>query len=351
MFKHLLEHVHCKCEVIKNFTPSWFASVMGTGILANTTQFYSKYIPWFKTIAMILFYFNIGLFLVLCIPWLLRWILFPKNAAADFKHPVVSNFYPTIAIGLLVLSSNFLAIGHNLLAGEIVWFIATTFTIIFGISIPAVMFMSENVKLEHINPAWFIPPVGLIVIPIPGSLLIPHFTGFWRELVIFLNFVGWGAGFFIYLSLLAVCMYRFILHRPLPNILAPTIWINLGPIGAGTVALYNLITYSSFIVTKEPFYVFGLIFWGFGIWWVIMAVLITLYYIQRITLPYAMSWWAFTFPLGAYVAATHMVATQLGITLIDYVGFALYWLLVSLWSVTLIKTAINAYKGSVFTNS
>ena len=351
MFKHLLEYIHCKCEIIKNFTPSWFASVMGTGILAITTLFYSKYLDWLKPIATALFYFNVGLFSFLCIPWLLRWLLFPKSAFADFKHPVVSNFYPTIAIGMLVLASNFLVIGKNLLVGEIFWFIATGFTLIFSISIPGVMFMSKHVKLEHINPAWFIPPVGLIVIPISGSILIQHFTGFWQELVLFLNYVGWGAGFFIYIALLAVCLYRFILYRPLPNVLAPTIWINLGPIGAGTVALYNLITNSYFISAKEPFYVFGLIFWGFGIWWVIMAVVITIYYVHKITLPYAMSWWAFTFPLGAYVASSHLVATQFNITLIDYIGFALYWLLVGLWSLTLIRTAINTYKGKVFASN
>ncbi|MHA1224187.1 MAG: tellurite-resistance/dicarboxylate transporter [Candidatus Heimdallarchaeaceae archaeon] len=351
VFEHLLEHIHCKCEIIKNFTPSWFASVMGTGILAITTLFYSQYISWFQVVAEVLFYFNIGLFVLLCIPWILRWILFPKNALADFKHPVICNFYPTIAIGMLVLSSNFLVIGHNLVAGEIFWFIATALTLIFGISIPTVMFLSEEVKLEHINPAWFIPPVGLIVIPIPGSLLIQQFSGFSQEVILFLNYVGWGAGFFIYLALLAVCMYRFILHSPLPNLLAPTIWINLGPIGAGTVALYNLVNNSAFITVKEPFHVFGLIFWGFGIWWVLMAIVITIHYIRKITLPYAMSWWAFTFPLGAYVASSHLVAIQFNLSIIDYIGFALYWLLFGFWSITLIRTAINTYKGKVFASN
>jgi len=31
--------------------------------------------------------------------------------------------------------------------------------------------------------------------------------------------------------------------------------------------------------------VFGFLFWGFGIWWVIMAIAMTLHYIKRMKLP------------------------------------------------------------------
>ncbi|MCD6547169.1 MAG: C4-dicarboxylate ABC transporter [Nanoarchaeota archaeon] len=344
----MLRDIECKCQIIKNFAPSWFASVMGTGILAMTSLFYSRYIPLLKSIAYILFYFNIILFCILLVPWILRWILFRKEALKDLEHPVLSNFYATIAIGMLVLAADFIVIGKNMWIGEIFWFVGTLFTIFFGILTPYLMFKGEHVRLDHINPAWFIPPVGLIVIPIAGSLIISHVSGIVQESVILLNYFGWGAGFFIYLALLAITMYRFILHHPLPNILAPTIWINLGPIGAGTVALANLVKNSSFITMQEPFFIFGLLFWGFGIWWVVMAIAMTLHYLKKLKLPYAMSWWAFTFPLGAYVAASHTVSLLFKIQLIDYVGFALYWLLFIFWLTTLGKTFIHAYHGTLF---
>ena len=346
----MLRDIKCKCQVIKNFTPSWFASVMGTGILAITSLFYSQYIPFLKNLAYILFYFNIILFFTLLIPWILRWIFFKKEALKDLEHPVLSNFYATIAIGMLVLAADFIVIGRNIEMGEVFWFTGTLFTVFFGILTPYIMFKGEHVKLDHINPAWFIPSVGLIVIPIAGSLIIPHVSGMVREFVILFNYFGWGAGFFIYLSLLAIAMYRFILHRPLPNILAPTIWINLGPIGAGTVALVNLVKNSSFITIQKPFFVFGFLFWGFGIWWVIMAIALTLHYIKRLKLPYAMSWWAFTFPLGAYVAASHTISLLFGLQLIDYIGFALYLLLIGFWLITLFKTSIYTYHGTLFNN-
>ncbi len=344
----MFSELECRCQIVKNFTPSWFASIMGTGILALVSIFYGGYLPILKTIGVWLFYFNVILFFLLLIPWILRWIFFPKNALSDLYHPVISNFYPTLSVAMLVLSANYIVIGKNIHIGEIFWFIGTLLTIFFALLTPFIAFRGEHVKLDHINPGWFIPPVGLIVIPIPGSLIINHVTPALKELVLLLNIFGWGAGFFLYLTLLAVCMYRFILHHPLPGTLAPTIWINLGPIGAGTTALINLVKHTSLMEMREPIYFFGLLFWSFGIWWVMMAIIMTLYYIRKIKIPYAMSWWAFTFPLGAYVSASYVVGKTFGVKLIENIGFGLYWLLVLFWIVTLGQTLLNVYRGRVF---
>jgi len=48
------------------------------------------------------------------------------------------------------------------------------------------------------------------------------------------------------------------------------VWINLGPIEAGTMTLLNLIKASSIMKLNGfagAFNLFGLIFWGFGFWW------------------------------------------------------------------------------------
>ncbi len=344
----MLNEVECRCQIVKNFTPSWFASVMGTGILALVSLFYAKYLPILKNFGVVLYYFNIALFFFLLIPWILRWILFPKNALSDLEHPVISNFYPTLSVGMLVLSADFIVIGKNIYMGEIFWFIGAFLTIFFSLLTPFIAFRGEHVKIDHINPGWFIPPVGLIVIPIPGSLLINHVSSGFKDIVLLVNIFGWGAGFFLYITLLAICMYRFILHHPLPGTLAPTIWINLGPIGAGTTALINLIKHTSLVPEGSLAFFFGLLFWSFGIWWLAMAIIMTLYYIHTIKIPYAMSWWAFTFPVGAYVSATYVIGTTFGIKLITDIGFGIYWLLVFLWVVTLIRTVTNTYTGSIF---
>ncbi|KUH32892.1 C4-dicarboxylate ABC transporter [Thermococcus celericrescens] len=319
---------------IKDFAPSWFASVMGTGALALVSKAYSSKLPIIKSFAGFLVYLNTVLFFVLLIPWVLRWIKYRENALADLHHPVLGNFYGTIAIAMLVLSADYLTILGNTSVAWTFWLAGTPLTIFFALLIPYLVFTSEGVDTKAITPAWFIPPVGLIVIPISGAKLMALSSGTVKELMTFINYFAWGAGFFLYLALLAIVFYRFIKHEPMPCGIAPSIWINLGPIGAGTSTLYALIKASDFINLEEPFLVFGLIFWGFGVWWFAMAVILTLHYVRKLNLPYSLAWWAFIFPFGAYVSATYNVGTTFGIGAIINFGFAMYWLLLAMWLVT-----------------
>ncbi len=327
-------------ELVRGFSPSWGAAVMGTGILAVCSKLYSSVFQPLQLFAVVLTYLNTALFIALAIPWVARWVFFTEEALSDLNHPVKSNFYPTLPVGMMVLACDYLIVVPNLTLAWWLWGIGAMLTLIFGVIAPYNMFKSEHVKLDHINPSWFIPPVGLIVIPVPGGLLLSHSTSTLRDLVLLLDVVGWGAGFFIYLALLAVCVYRFILHHPLPSALAPTLWINLGPIGAGTVALYNIISNAAFVTNsaREALFVFGAFFWGSGLWWFAIAVMMTLHYLRRIGLPYAPSWWAFTFPLGAYVAATYKVSSVMSSSPAYAIGLGLYALLLTLWAVTAVKT-------------
>ncbi|USS41635.1 tellurite-resistance/dicarboxylate transporter [Thermococcus aggregans] len=323
---------------IKDFAPSWFASVMGTGALALVSKAYSSKLPALSEFAEFLVYLNTLLFFVLLVPWLLRWVKHTENALSDLKHPMVSHFYGTIAVAMLVLSADYLLILKKTAIAKAFWIPGTALTIFFALLIPYLMFVEKEIDLKAVTPAWFIPPVGLIVIPLGGSGLISSFSGAVKDIAYAVNYFAWGAGFFLYLGLFAIVFFRLIRHEPMPSGIAPAIWINLGPIGAGTSTLYALVKTSEFLTVKEPFFAFGLIFWGFGVWWLAMAIIMTLYYIRKLTLPYSLAWWAFIFPLGAYVSATHNVGTTLGISVIDSFGFALYWLLLVMWLVTGVKT-------------
>ncbi|ASJ17285.1 C4-dicarboxylate ABC transporter [Thermococcus chitonophagus] len=290
---------------IKEFPPSWFASVMGTGALAITSKMLSQDYPLLLKVAKMLAYLNTFLFIVLLIPWILRWLLYREDALRDLYHPVVSHFYGTIAI---------------------VWLIGVAMTIGFSLLIPYVMFTQGEIDTKTLGPAWFIPPVGLIVIPM---------TCFYKVDPALLYF-SWGSGFFLYLALFSMVMLRFIRHEPMPCGLAPSIWINLGPIGAGA---------SSYLAIVKGELSFLVVFlWGFGIWWFLMAVMLTLYYIRKISLPYSLAWWAFIFPLGAYTSATLKVASLLNSSTIKGFGVFLYAMLFVLWLLTGGRTVIHVVR-------
>ncbi len=328
-------------KYVRNFAPSWFASIMGTGILAIACKLFSNYASFLSTCSYALFWFNLSMFLLFLTFWALRWIFFFKEAKADLFNPVISSFCPTVAVAFLVVAGGFVTIVNDIQTAEIFWIIGVILMSIFAFLIPFIMFTHENITIAHINPGWYIPPVGLIVIPIAGAFFEPISTGIYKQIITIINFLGYGAGFFLYMALLSIIVYRLILHSPLPGKIAPTIWINLGPIGAGSIALINIVSNTSFIHQKEPFFTFVLIFWSFGLWWLIIALIMTFRYIKKSELSYSMSWWAFIFPLGAYVVSTHMVAKIFNFSIVNGFGFIIFCLLFLIWITTLIYTLKN----------
>jgi C4-dicarboxylate transporter/malic acid transport protein len=342
---------------MRDFSPAWFASVMGTGILATTSMFYASVLPVLRYVAVILWIFNIALFLVLLYFWVMRWIKYPQNAIRDLSHPVNSQFYPTMPIGFIVLASNFLQIGKPYLpastifaVASVFWVIGSLITLIFAFLLPYRTFVGTHTKPEHINPSWFIPPVALIILPLIGGQVLQGWPSSWQGPIFLFNLVCWASGFFLYIFLSAIALSRFILHDPLPPQLLPTVWINLGPIGAGVMALL-VIAKSSAPLIQIPasgINAFSLIFWAFGIWWFVMSVVMTFHYIGRKALPFAMSWWAFVFPLGAYVGSSYMLYTVYELSSLNWIGFGLYWLLFFLWVITAWKTAVHMIRGDLF---
>jgi len=197
-------------------------------------------------------------------------------------------------------------------------------------------FIAGEIDLKHLSPAWYIPPVALVIIPF-GAVFMGTTTGYTREIVTVVNYLGWGAGFFLYLVLYAVVKPRFIRHELLPAGMAPLIWMNLGPIGASITALFALVNNSSIAVSKDPFFIFAFFLWGLGFWWFVMALALTLHYIRRLNLPYSAPWWAFIFPLGAYVNATLDLGNVFGLEVMKLFGYVILWSLLLLWAVTLLK--------------
>jgi C4-dicarboxylate transporter/malic acid transport protein len=267
---------------------------------------------------------------------------------AALRNPVMSQFYATIAIALLVLGLQFLVYGAHVGIAATLWGVGVVLTIVFSFLAPWVLFTSDQVSLDHVTPGMFIPPVGLVVIPLAGNLLIPHAEGALLEGLLFLDFASLGAGFFLWLGLLALTVHRFIVGRPLPGAMLPTVWINLGPIGVVVVSLIGLAGVAPFVTVKEPLYVLALLLWGFGVWWLIMAILLTIAYKRRGELPFSLTWWAFTFPLGAFAAASHRLGMLFHLDSVWTLGLAAYALLIFLWCAALINSAIGAARGTLF---
>jgi C4-dicarboxylate transporter/malic acid transport protein len=335
-------------QIVRNFAPSWFAAVMGTGVLALGAAALGRTFPPLAALALWLHWFNVALFLVLLVPWTLRWIHARPQAAGALAHPVVSSFVPTIAIALLVLSVQFMQLFNAPQVALPLWLAGSALALGFSFLILFKQFLGEHVLLDHVTPGMFIPPVGLVVIPVAGAPLAMLGDAGMQGWILLVCYISLGSGALLWLSLHAITLFRLVLHKPIPGQMAPTFWINLGPLGVMPISLIALAEASPFIADKTPFHVAALLLWGFGAWWLVMAAALTISYWRRGQLPFALSWWAFTFPTGAFAIASFRLSHVLPLPGLFGFGVAAFVLLVLFWSATLARSVRGTLDGSLF---
>ena len=335
-------------EIVRTFAPGWFAAVMGTGALSLATLGMSARWPFLSPLAWALHYFNLLLFAVLTPPWLARWLLHREAALATLKHPVQASFYPAFSIGMLVIASQFLAFGASVDLALLFWWPGALLTFAFSFAVLFVMFSGDHVGIEHVTPAKFIPAVGLVVIPVAGGHLLGHVQGVLREWILFIDLLGLGAGMVMYLGLLSLTLQRKYLAKPAFGILTPTVWIHLAPLAVIPVSLLNVAEQLPFPVPPGVPLLLSLLLWSFGVWWLVMASLLTLAARRRKMLPFALSWWGFTFPLGIFSVCSLRLAKLSSIGMIAQVGALAWLLLLVLWSLALINTLRGVISGDIF---
>ena len=140
-----------------------------------------------------------------------------------------------------------------------------------------VLFSSEGLATDAANGGWFIPPVANIVIPLPLLALLPHVSASSAKLLLLAGYAGLGTGLLLFLLVAAVLFGRLVHHALPPAALAPSLWIGLGPIGVGSLALLRLgAAGAPYWGPAAPAVVAlsdigAAVLWGFGLWWLATA--------------------------------------------------------------------------------
>jgi C4-dicarboxylate transporter/malic acid transport protein len=334
--------------IVKAFAPGWPAAVMGTGAFALATLHFSHQLPMLAGLAWALHYFNLMLFALISVPWLLRWVTAWPAVANTFKHPVAANFYPSYGIALLVLAGQLRVFGGHDSLALITWWIGVALLFSLTLAVLISIFQGEHVNLDHITPGIFMPPVGLVVIPVAGAPLLAVQPEALRDLALTINGIGLGSGIFMYTALLALAFHRFYVHKRLPPMMAPTFWINLAPLGVTVVSVLNLVAATPFAGDKSAYLMAVFLLWGFGAFWLVLAMLFTWSVRKIAPLPFSLTWWAFTFPLGAFTLGSQRMSEVSGLTTPLAFGWLAWALLAAIWTLTLIKTIGGVASGKLF---
>jgi C4-dicarboxylate transporter/malic acid transport protein len=347
--------------LIRHFSPTWYASVMGTGGFANVLYLLSANFIFLKIIAQSLFFLNLCLFLVLIIPWTLRWFLHFDKLIEDLSHPIMSNFFPTMPVGGLVLGTNFFLIGKDFFShesiifiGNILWLNGVILCLIFAVLVTYNMVVKEKIEPEFINFSWYIPPVATIVVPLLGNMVARSNINTnidYARAVNFTDIIFFGIGLALFVTLNSILLNRFIAHKLPGSIATPTFWIILGPIGVGTVSLLGIADVSASLKIIEPaglgtINFMSAIFWSFGVWAFLLVVLITLKYLKsERAIPFTLSWWAFIFPLAAYTLSSFSIYQYCKVEYVYWYTVLLATLLAFLWILTFVSSIYGTFSG------
>ncbi len=256
-----------------------FAIVMGfTGL---SIVFYKlEEVLYFPSIIVDIFgYISLALFFIILFFYVKKIITYKEEVKKEFSHPIRVNFFAAISISLLLLSIFFRHSIVNLsmilfFIGACLHFFFTFYTIKFWIN--------NNLEIQHSNPAWFIPIVGNIIVPIAGK-------GFVSDNILYFYY---SIGIFFWIVLFAIILNRIIFHKQFAPKFMPTLFILIAPPAIGFVAYIKLTSSLDFFA--HILYSLALFF----------TILVFVMYKNYINIKFFISWWAFTFPMAAVSIAT-----------------------------------------------
>lgn len=222
----------------------------------------------------------------------------PEEIRKEFKNITKLSFFPTISISLLLLSIAAMDLFPGLSKG--LWIIGTVLHFLMSVTVISIWIRHPSLEINHISPAWFIPVVGNILVPIAGVAFAP------AEI----SWFFFSVGLVFWLALFTILFYRLLFHNPLPERLLPTLFILIAPPAVGFISYVKLT--GGVDSAARILYYFGL--------FIFVLMIPQLKMLARIK--YYLSWWAYTFPLAALAIATLLMYHQVGFIFFKYLALA-----------------------------
>lgn len=289
---------------------SIFAVVMGLSGLTlvwqkTTGVFNAPVFIWLSLLALTTF-----CFIAFLLIYGTKWIRHRDAVKAEFNHPVKLSFFPAATISTILIGTALQGIAPHI--GAVVWLVGAIGHLSLTIVVINLWIHQEHFQIQHINPAWFIPVVGNILLPVAG-------VGYGQ---ITLSWLGFSIGVLLWPLLLSIVFYRVFFHQPLPARLLPTLFIMIAPPAVGFIA---------WIALTGALSPFAQILFFAGLFFTALMVTQAPRFAK---LPFFLSFWAYSFPMAAITIATllyyeltgAMWTLFLSLTLLTMTTLLIIWL-------------------------
>ena len=255
---------------IKSLPIMLFAGTMGFGGLCAAYKKLSDIFDLLGEIFSALRALDCTVFCLLLAFYFFKLLKFKEEVKAEFSHPIRINFFGRFIISLFLLA---LAYKDAPRLYYSLFYAALGLQTIFTLYVIS-FWIDEKFDIATLNPAWFIPVVGNLLIPIIAE----------KSQAIWYYF---SLGLFFWIILFAVIFYRLVFCDKLADKFVPTLVITLAP---------PAMAFLGYVKLTERFDAFAAILLNINVFF---AALILFSYKRFIKLKFALSWWAFTFPTAA----------------------------------------------------
>lgn len=101
----LLRDLERPRDVVAHLGPNWFASIMGTGIVANAAATLPVRVPGLRVAATVVRLAASVLLVGLSAAWVAHWVLHPRTARAHASNAVMASFFGAPPMALLTVGA------------------------------------------------------------------------------------------------------------------------------------------------------------------------------------------------------------------------------------------------------
>lgn len=263
---------------------TFFAIVMGLMGLVLALHSAHQVLPWTAPLSQGALVFAVLIFVTISGFYIAKILRHPAAVKWEWNHPVRLAFFPAVSVATL-LTATACYTDYPQIA-RLLWMLGTLAQGILTIAVVSGWISHRAFEVGHLTPAWFIPAVGNVIVPVAGVRL-----GYTE-----ISWLFFSGGLVFWIVLLTLVMNRLVFHNPIPARLFPTLVILIAPPAVAFIAYYQLVggidPFAHILLNSA--YVF--------------TVLVLVQVPKLLKLPFALSWWALSFPVAALTIASFLYA-------------------------------------------
>ena len=256
-----------------------FGMVMGIGGLANAWSSAYQVFAVPEVIGEVLLALALVIFAVLVCIHVAKLLLQREAVNEEFHHPVRSSFFPAVSVASMVLSVGLRT--HCEPAAQALWWFGAVLHLLLAITLIR-RWITKPQDESILTPAWFIPVVGNIFVPL-GGVPLGHVEISW---------FFFSVGLVLWLAFFPIVLHRVLFSPALSERSVPTLFILLAPPSIGLSAILAF-SHGETGPLSEILYCFALF----------LALLLASLMRHATHGPFFMSWWAMTFPVDGWAGA------------------------------------------------